>query len=518
MRRFKRRIIFCLIVSLTMLTLLSGQIGFAAEKKQILQREMYTRPNMFGVDINEVSGGSSEDALQLWMMCYYKYLHPEVKWEVISWNPWVQEAPAQLRAMLAAGTEPSAYPTDDPQKMIAQGFFADITEIVETWKAENSEYVKGVPEAIWQECMKNGRYYAVPGSTIRSYGGFAYRKDLFKEAEIEMPANWTIDQFRDIAKRLTNPAKRQWGLGIVGDLWAYREFTYWAGVFGIPVLIPDTTGNYTWRLNPDLVKIAQFYHDLVWVDKSALTSIELGVYDLLRKWGSGEIAINSFGNPPQLAVRARIYREQMGGVDYFREKVGFTTHPLAAQDLRWYEVHAGGYHGCSPNLSKDELKAAFDVPVSLYIQQGLEFTMRWIVDFKEWVGFDTLGIMYNVNRPIGYDALINEQTPPGWREVWKELCYGVPTPPSKLSYGFSARVWVDKYQDALTSLVQTIITNAKADPKTETEKVIREINGRILNFKNPEMDIKEYWNALGEYYRANFPEYYQVNKAVYEVF
>ncbi|AZU60432.1 ABC transporter substrate-binding protein [Neobacillus mesonae] len=86
------------------------------------------------------------------------------------------------------------------------------------------QYIKGDPEmdlndyyqGLFNYSSLNGKIYGMPaGFTTRVV---YYNKDLFDQAKIPYPKDgWTWDDFKQIAKKLSDPSKKQYGFGVVPE-------------------------------------------------------------------------------------------------------------------------------------------------------------------------------------------------------------------------------------------------------------------------------------------------------------
>ena len=97
-----------------------------------------------------------------------------------------------------------------------------------------------------------------------------YNKDLFDEAGVDYPsAEWDWDDFLDAAKKLTDPAKGQFGFGGVG--WWPQWFSLVAQNGG-HVLDPETGAPGV--NSPEAVEALQFAYDMYFTHKVAPTSVD----------------------------------------------------------------------------------------------------------------------------------------------------------------------------------------------------------------------------------------------------
>ncbi|MBX0327465.1 sugar ABC transporter substrate-binding protein [Oscillochloris sp. ZM17-4] len=94
------------------------------------------------------------------------------------------------------------------------------------------------------ELTRDGKIYGLPRdiSTMVVY----YNEDMFKAAGLQTPkelaaaGNWNLDTLLDTAKKLTDPAKQQYGLGF-GNWWG-PGWGYFVNVEGGSPLTPDRKG------------------------------------------------------------------------------------------------------------------------------------------------------------------------------------------------------------------------------------------------------------------------------------
>jgi len=218
---------------------------------------------------------------------WFHLTHPRVKVVGIDWDMGGADAGQRLMAGLASGNAPAKYPfriMGNLPSCVEMGVIADITDIV---LERYSQWWEAMPEYIRANCTYQGRIWGLPKPQSSNYPGdiVRYRKDWYKEAGIFNAAGepgpnykWTWDDFRDIAKKLTDPKKNRWGIALEARNAGRNTFERICQTFGVPVLIPDKSGKYTWRAGfdtPETVNTAfKLYHDLVFEDKSALGSVE----------------------------------------------------------------------------------------------------------------------------------------------------------------------------------------------------------------------------------------------------
>jgi multiple sugar transport system substrate-binding protein len=138
----------------------------------------------------------------------YKAAHPNVTINVASGASTTDELLIKLSAGFAAGTYPDV--------SYAYGSWA--TELGRSGRTQNLNKFVADPATAWDEipaaaratATVEGRVIGVPALVDNL--GLIYNKKLFDAAGLAYPTDdWTWDQFRDAAKKLTNPAKNVYG-------------------------------------------------------------------------------------------------------------------------------------------------------------------------------------------------------------------------------------------------------------------------------------------------------------------
>ena len=120
-----------------------------------------------------------------------------------------------------------------------------------------------------------------------------YNKKLFQQAGIPSPtANWTWDDFRAAAKKLTDPAKKQFGWAYVNDgsedtVWRFDALLWQAGG---EILTPD--GKHAAFNSPAGVKAAQLLQQMAVQDHSVYLDSGNGQYPNLFNSGQDRHALH----------------------------------------------------------------------------------------------------------------------------------------------------------------------------------------------------------------------------------
>lgn len=120
-------------------------------------------------------------------------------------------------------------------------------------------YVKSLSDHKYQ-----GKLHGLPILNMTYF--IYYNKDLFDAAGVPYPASdWTIDQFKETAAKLTNAEKNQFGYNL--RPWVGTHFLAWAYAMGGQYFSED--GEQALVTSPGTVKAMEFLKNLVYTDKVA---------------------------------------------------------------------------------------------------------------------------------------------------------------------------------------------------------------------------------------------------------
>jgi ABC-type glycerol-3-phosphate transport system substrate-binding protein len=118
---------------------------------------------------------------------------------------------------------------------IAAGTYPDVVYLYGSWAANIANSGKAVdlsdrvnePGFAWDDFWDSSKQIVSPGGKVIGFPALIdnlsviYNKDIFDEAGVPYPsADWTWDDFREVAKELTDPAKHIYGVNypVSGDL------------------------------------------------------------------------------------------------------------------------------------------------------------------------------------------------------------------------------------------------------------------------------------------------------------
>jgi len=482
--------------------------------------------------------GDTKMPIEWYSKALFMLTHPKVKIEpgFLSWYP------KEMMPAIAAGTASCITPLDrqgGPWGWKEMGLLADITDLVKDWDQAKYLMSSKARKNFWQIAWIDGRCYGVPlsGACIVA---IAYRRDLCKEVGIfnekgePGPSwNWTWEDFRNIARKLTNVKKKRWGISIHGPVhtlqlhWPSMVVSALGMTEQYVLAIPDKSGEHTWKFEviPPLVKAHQFLQDMRWKDKSLLFDIGAKLWHPLRKdFMSGraamalEIALTNNGNEVSPFNSKR----------KFSEDIGLIPIPCSfSSKEKGIRAGAGDFSlwGFTSNLDKEELKAAFEYfdwiccgrgktlalerIADLYPLIGKEKRLCSVRDLPEFYIYKVRDIPPHLPRPVD---LVGEKSMEEWRALSEVNNIRLEQPyPSAYGLRYNILCMPYKSYPYLQAAYQTIMTNPNADVRTELERVAAQINKECFDFKikDDKEKFKEYYTAMAEYVKEYYPDFYQ---------
>jgi multiple sugar transport system substrate-binding protein len=188
---------------------------------------------------------------------------------------------------------------------IRGGSYPDIVYLYGSWAANMARTPKAVdvaplikadPSINWNDFWPAERQAVTVGSKIIGVPALVdnlalvYNKQLFAKAHVPAPtANWTWDDFRNAAKRLTDQGSKQFGWAYVADgsedtVWRFDALLWQAGG---DILTPDQ--KHAAFNSPAGVKAATLLQQMATVDHSVYLDNGNGTYANL--FNSGKIAM-----------------------------------------------------------------------------------------------------------------------------------------------------------------------------------------------------------------------------------
>lgn len=173
-----------------------------------------------------ISGWSSsptEDALLTESINAFMAANPNVK---VKWEPIAKDYETVLKTNLAAGTEADVFYADIfwIDSLMKTGRLLPLDDHMARTGTKKEDFVPSLINAFTYQ----GKVYGIPKdfNTL----GLVYNKDMFKAANVAEPTNdWTWDQLKDAAKKLTKADGSVVGLSLPADAARFVPFLWQAG-------------------------------------------------------------------------------------------------------------------------------------------------------------------------------------------------------------------------------------------------------------------------------------------------
>jgi hypothetical protein len=436
--------------------------------------------------------------------------HPRVRVEFINFDMWSPNFKSVLAVSLSAGRAPAVYIARDLPQTIEQGLFADITDLLRRWDQAHRQ-----PEGSVRQGTVNGRTYTIAGNELGATV-IRYRKDWFREAGIVNEhgepgprSDWTWEEFRRIARQLTDPARKRWGYaGQLGDF-------FYNNAHGIPLYVPDRSGKSTWRFNdtdPRLLRSLQTARQMVRDDQSVLTSVSMGWFEWHAEFDASRAAmISSFA--PHIPSASLSTPDKFGPDKPYAETVGMAAQPHGPTGLTGFQAITNNF-GFDPTLTPEQLEAAFDWTKSYFYGPTFVNNLRAAMQRDQVLGKRSTAYATLLTTPYQpqenlLDRPLSEVFPPDYLRVYAAI-RRAPAPPLPREFGLQEPPTND-FNSAVQAMYSEAITSATVDLPALVRKTAAIVNGTMLKFRTPEdrPKLRRYAAALGEFYRRHYPEFHR---------
>jgi hypothetical protein len=435
--------------------------------------------------------------------------HPRVRVEFLNFDMWGDNFKSVLAVALASHRAPAVYIARDLPETIDQGMYADLTDLLRTWEQRDRQ-----PEGSVREGTVSGRQYTVAGNELGATV-IRYRKDWFREAGIfdehgepGPRSDWTWEDFRRIAKRLTDPAKKRWGFA--GET---RNFFY-NDAHGIRLYVPDRTGQRTWRFNeedPRVVESLAAVRALARQEGSVNTSVSMGWFEWHNEFDASRAAmISSFS--PHIPHDSLTYPDKYGAGKPFRDTVGMVPPPTGPTGLNNFHAITNNF-GFDPTLNREELAAAFDWTKSYFYGPTFVNTLRAQLDQDRALGKRSDAYATLLTTPYRpEEAVLKEPMaavfPPDYLRVY-EAIRRTHAPPLPREFGLREPP-TNELNSAEKAMYSEAIMSNQVQLRELVRRTARIVNTTLLNFRDPDdgEKLRRYFAAVGEFYRRYFPRFY----------
>ncbi len=262
-----------------------------------------------------------------------------------------QDYQTKVKAAQAAKKAPDIYIEEVLANAATSGLFLDLTPYME---ADGFK-----PDEIYFQpyfdyfCKYEDKYYALPRDVFSL--AIVYNKKLFDEAGIAYPEEgWTIDEFVDTARLMTDPSKKQYGT-LFPDIWSLFPLM-WS--FGADMCNEDGTAGDGVINSDETIQFFKFMQDIIYVDNYAPTPQQLEAFGGSEE-GAGSANIFQLDQIAMMPVeRYAVGDFKAAGMD-----LGVVSFPIGADGEQWTYGSSPAFSISSATKHPDEawkfLKFAF---------------------------------------------------------------------------------------------------------------------------------------------------------------
>lgn len=225
----------------------------------------------------------------------------EVKIQLVPEDGYIEKSLASI----AAGTPPDVLFQFDLPGFAQKGALLDLTPYI----AESNFDVSVYPKQLFEStCKYKGKIYGLPRDLLLS--AIYYNKDMFDKAGVAYPQDgWTTDDLLEIAKKLTDAKKREYGT--VTFWWNWGSI---APSFGTKIINPEGTKVIT--NSPEMVAFLKWNSDLLLKYKVAPSP---AMMETLGGGGGGPLELFETGKV------GMIYADHWGVKIFRDDKMNFGT-------------------------------------------------------------------------------------------------------------------------------------------------------------------------------------------------
>jgi multiple sugar transport system substrate-binding protein len=218
--------------------------------------------------------------------------HRQVRVDVNSGGVLADEMLTKLTASLAGGTYPD----------VAYVFGSDLASIARSDKVQDLTDAVEAPAWRWTDLWPGEREAATAAGRVRAVPaladnlGMIYNKQLFDAAGVPYPSpDWSWDDFRAIAKQLTNAGESQFGFSWPGAGGEDTTWRLWPMLWqqGGDILAPD--GKSVAFDSAAGVRALQLVGDMATQDKSVFVDSDPNGERAIRLFQSGKLAMMEAG-------------------------------------------------------------------------------------------------------------------------------------------------------------------------------------------------------------------------------
>jgi multiple sugar transport system substrate-binding protein len=250
------------------------------------------------------------------------------------------------------------YSTDVLTKRAEGNMALDLSELIARDDFQMTKYFGSLAEAYYI----NGKPFSIP-TKLDQYG-IVLNEDMFEAAGIEIPTDWTFDEFREISKKLTHGEGQD---KVYGMFWnSQQDLTYL-----FTYLVAQTSGGDPMYKNdketsfddPVVLKSVDLINNMMNVDKTSPTHTDSVTQKLSQEsmFLTGKSA---------MTVGPWIVRSVKDQASYPHDfKTAFAPYPVVEKGQRNYTQGGYGDHLCI-NPKSQNIEAAWEF-AKWYANEGM---------------------------------------------------------------------------------------------------------------------------------------------------
>lgn len=272
--------------------------------------------------------------------------YPDIEVELVDWaydvNTFLPKA--------AAGQLPTMYGTyfTEANKIISQGFAADITEVAQAWG-----YDAAINKSLLDLISRDDRIYGLPANAYVL--GMWYNVELFKQAGL-VDANGvpviptTFDEMAETGVKLKEAT------GVAGFFFPTQNnqggwlFSQLAWAFGAEFETQDESGNWIASFaTPETTAALQYLKDLRWKYDIMQSDMMVTVSEMFKLFGTDQVAM-AFGTPDWMNDPI---------INYGASKDNLSMGSMLEGPVAKVALTGGNFEVFSPTATADEIDACF---------------------------------------------------------------------------------------------------------------------------------------------------------------
>jgi hypothetical protein len=453
-------------------------------------------------------------------------MNPGVTVEKIEFNVWASDA---LRTGVAGGTAPFHYPigvlgnwnVPGIQASFAQGLFADITE---AFKKNNVldllDPKVAAATSRWQ--TQDGVIFGIPYEVVSSEGFFFNRAHLAEIGIEEIPLDWTWQDLREIALKLTKGNRK--GLAMAAYVLDWILPASGIDFDGLLTRYPVPGRSFNWRWDfttfvDDIVAGVDLWRGMYLEDKSVYT--DPNYWDFSQ---NGQLAAAFYEEKASMTPGIHLFFSDMANkmgksipeMDAF---AGFVRQPLGPLGYTYQQPFTPSAWAFNPDLKPEEL----DKAVSLFAYMTLGDGFKTIVQEIYKITGDASEIVRAIRWPFAnkysheipeVPGTLDEATGKRYADTINTLFNQPKQPevgeyvPAEVNRGPGDTPWYDK-------LTRWAYSQDPFDVKADAAELENILNQQAKTFPSSVDEkafaegIHRYYADMAAYLQANAPRFYE---------